>query len=78
MAESIIGLFKIEVIRRRGPWRGLDDVVPALVAGGHQVTGTSRSQQGVGTIAKLGAIRVTMNAPDEETVTVDRGHRTGA
>jgi len=26
MAESIIGLFKTEVIRRRGPWRGLDDV----------------------------------------------------
>ena len=26
MAESIIGLFKTEVIRRRGPWRGPDDV----------------------------------------------------
>jgi putative transposase len=26
MAESIIGLFKTEVIRRRGPWRSLDDV----------------------------------------------------
>jgi putative transposase len=26
MAESIIGLYKTEVIRRRGPWRGLDDV----------------------------------------------------
>ena len=26
MAESIIGLFKTELIRRRGPWRGLDDV----------------------------------------------------
>ena len=26
LAESIIGLFKTEVIRRRGPWRGLDDV----------------------------------------------------
>jgi putative transposase len=26
MAESIIGLFKTEVIRRRGPWRGDDDV----------------------------------------------------
>src|SRR5262245_9895261 len=24
--ESIIGLFKTEVIRRRGPWRGIDDV----------------------------------------------------
>jgi putative transposase len=26
MAETIIGLFKTELIRRRGPWRGLDDV----------------------------------------------------
>jgi putative transposase len=26
MAESIIGLFKTEVIRRRGPWRNIDDV----------------------------------------------------
>lgn len=26
MAESIIGLFKTEVIRRRGPWKGQDDV----------------------------------------------------
>jgi putative transposase len=26
MAESIIGLFKTELIRRRGPWRGLDAV----------------------------------------------------
>ena len=23
---SIIGLYKTEVIRRRGPWRGLEDV----------------------------------------------------
>ena len=26
MAESIIGLFKTEVIRRRGPWRTMEDV----------------------------------------------------
>ena len=26
MAESIIGLFKTEVIRRRGPWRNLETV----------------------------------------------------
>jgi transposase InsO family protein len=26
MAETIIGLYKTEVIRRRGPWKGLDDV----------------------------------------------------
>ena len=26
LAESVIGLVKTELIRRRGPWRGLDDV----------------------------------------------------
>jgi transposase InsO family protein len=26
LAESIIGLFKTEIIRNRGPWKGLDDV----------------------------------------------------
>ena len=26
LAETTIGLFKTELIRRRGPWRGLDDV----------------------------------------------------
>jgi transposase InsO family protein len=26
LAESVIGLYKTEVIRKRGPWRGVDDV----------------------------------------------------
>jgi transposase InsO family protein len=26
LAESVIGLYKTEVIRRRGPWRSLEDV----------------------------------------------------
>ena len=26
LAESLNGLYKTELIRRRGPWRGLDDV----------------------------------------------------
>jgi putative transposase len=26
LAESVIGLFKTEVIRRQGPWRNLEDV----------------------------------------------------
>jgi putative transposase len=26
LAESVIGLFKAEVVQRRGPWRGVDDV----------------------------------------------------
>jgi len=31
MAESTIGLFKTELIRRRGPWRTLDDVETATL-----------------------------------------------
>ena len=26
LAETIIGLYKTELIRRRGPWKGIDDV----------------------------------------------------
>jgi putative transposase len=26
LAESIIGLYKTELIYRRGPWKGLEDV----------------------------------------------------
>lgn len=32
LAESIIGLFKTEVIRRRGPWRSVEDVEFGLLA----------------------------------------------
>jgi putative transposase len=32
LAESTIGLYKTELIRRRGPWRGLDDVELATLA----------------------------------------------
>lgn len=31
LAESIIGLYKTEVIRRQGPWRGIDDVEQAVL-----------------------------------------------
>ncbi len=30
MAETIIGLYKTELIRRRGPWKGIDDVEFAI------------------------------------------------
>lgn len=33
LAESVIGLYKTEVIRRRGPWRGLEDVEYATPEG---------------------------------------------
>jgi putative transposase len=26
LAETIIGLYKTELVRRRGPWRGIDEV----------------------------------------------------
>jgi putative transposase len=31
LAESLIGLFKTEVIRRRGPWSNVDDVESATL-----------------------------------------------
>ena len=31
LAETVIGLFKTEVIRRRGPWRSIDDVEFAVL-----------------------------------------------
>jgi putative transposase len=31
LAESVIGLFKTEVIHRRGPWRSIDDVEYAVL-----------------------------------------------
>ena len=31
LAESVIGLFKTEVIRRKGPWRNLEDVEFAVL-----------------------------------------------
>jgi putative transposase len=31
MAETVIGLFKTEVIRRRGPWRNIDEVESAVL-----------------------------------------------
>lgn len=35
LAETVIGLFKTEVIRRRGPWRSLDDVEFATLSWVH-------------------------------------------
>ena len=30
MAESVIGLYKTELVRNRAPWRGLDDLAGHL------------------------------------------------
>jgi putative transposase len=32
MAETIIGLYKTELVRNKGPWRGLDDLELATLA----------------------------------------------
>jgi len=32
LAESVIGLFKTEIVRRRGPWRSIEDVEFAVLA----------------------------------------------
>jgi putative transposase len=34
LAETIIGLYKTELIRRRGPWKGLDEVEYATLEWG--------------------------------------------
>ena len=45
LAESIIGLYKTEVIRPRGPWRGLERVEFATLSGstGSTIGGSSQS-----------------------------------
>ena len=35
LAESVIGLYKADLVRRRGPWRGLDDLEIATLEGVH-------------------------------------------
>lgn len=35
LAETINGLCKTEVVRRRGPWKGLDEVEYATLEWGH-------------------------------------------
>ncbi len=32
LAESVIGLYKAELVERKGPWRGLDDLEYATLA----------------------------------------------
>lgn len=36
MAEAVLGLFKTEVIRHAGPWKGLGDVGLATLARAHR------------------------------------------
>jgi hypothetical protein len=41
LAETIIGLYKTELIRRRGPWRGIDDIEYATLEWGRLVQPSS-------------------------------------
>lgn len=49
LAESIIELFKTEVIRRKGPWRGLDQMEYATLEWVHWFN-TSRLLEPIGYI----------------------------
>ncbi len=47
LAETIIGLYKTELVRRRGPWKGLDDVDTRRSSGWTgSTTGVSSSRSG--------------------------------
>ena len=52
LAESIIGLYKTEVIRRRGPWRGLEDVEFATLEWVHWYN-TQRLLEPIGNVAPV-------------------------
>ena len=52
LAESIIGLYKTEVIHRRGPWRGLKDVEFATLEWVHWYN-TQRLLEPIGNVAPV-------------------------
>ena len=52
LAESIIGLYKTEVIRRRGPWCGLEDVEFATLEWVHWYN-TQRLLEPIGNVAPV-------------------------
>ena len=52
LAESIIGLYKTEVIRRRGPWRGPDDVEFATLEWVHWYN-TQRLLEPIGNVSPV-------------------------
>ena len=52
LAESVIGLYKTEVIRRRGPWRGLEEVEYATLEWVHWYN-TKRLLEPIGYVPPL-------------------------
>ena len=52
LAESIIGLYKTEVTRRRGPWRGLEDVEFATLEWVHWYN-TQRLLEPIGNVSPV-------------------------
>ena len=49
LAESVIGLYKTECVRRDGPWRSVDDLELATLSWVHWFN-TQRLHTGIGTI----------------------------
>ena len=64
LAECVIGLYKTEVIRRRGPWRGLDDVERATLTWSRGTTLTVCSSRSA-TSRPLSSSRRSMNVRQE-------------
>ena len=52
LAESIIGLYKTEVTRRRGPWRGPEDIEFAILEWVHWYN-TQRLLEPIGNVAPV-------------------------
>jgi len=51
LAESFNGLYKTEMIRKRGPWRGLDDVEYAMNPGRFSVHSRNSGPQAAPPVA---------------------------
>ena len=67
LAESVIGLYKAELVRRKGPWRGLDDLEYATLELGRLV------QPPAGSSARSATCRPPSTRPNLERETVPAG-----
>ena len=78
LAESIIGLYKTEVIRRRGPWRGPEDVEFATLEWVHWYN-TQRLLEPIGNVSPVERPRA--SPPIEDSTRAPRdgeGHNLAA
>ncbi len=63
LAESVIGLYKTEVIRRRGPWRSLEAVEFATLDVGRLVQHAAAARARSGTCRRPSVRRSTISRP---------------